>query len=222
MVDAIHYSAASVEHSTPDSLYVPLHHEFLFTLDAAAADDESVEAFSARRARAIAKADATWARLNPKPGTLKHAKAWAAWHRAVASVQRRRFNAKCPDYFTAERSALTNDWRHADGRPSRVFVNPPYGLIVRKFLNKARLELRCGNADVVVFVVPARTDTVWFHQHLWDDATHRPRPGVQLRFRRGRDNFGDATDGAPFPTLVAVMRRADVESSTIRKVVLQK
>jgi hypothetical protein len=61
----------------------------------------------------------------------------------------------------------------------------------------------------VVCLVPSRTDTRWWHEHAWDATTHQPRPGVEIRFVRGRLKFGNtgkAENSAPFPSVVIVFR----------------
>lgn len=72
----------------------------------------------------------------------------------------------------------------------RVFCNPPYSNI-RKFLDRA-LE-----ADLAVFLIPARTDTRWFHDVCLPFAR-------EIRFVRGRLKFGGAKTGAPFPSMIVV------------------
>lgn len=81
--------------------------------------------------------------------------------------------------------------------PGRVFVNPPYSDVAR-WVAKARAEVEDGNAELVVLLVFARTDTRWFHEHLWNRA--------ELRFVRGRLKFGDGKGRAPAPSLIAVLR----------------
>lgn len=87
--------------------------------------------------------------------------------------------------------ALFKDWN------GNIFVNPPYSNI-SNFLEKGLLELYKGNAKVVVFLVPARTDTKWFHGFVLDKA--------EIRFIKGRLKFGDSINNAPFPSLVLVYR----------------
>lgn len=90
------------------------------------------------------------------------------------------------------------------GVGAAVWLNPPYSR-VREFIAKAAqqaLDYRC----TVVCLVPARTDTRWWHDHVWDLASHRPRPGVEVRFLKGRLRFVGAPAGAPFPSVVIVFR----------------
>lgn len=73
----------------------------------------------------------------------------------------------------------------------RVYCNPPYGS-VSKWLMKAR------EADIAVFLLPARTDTKWFHDYALQ--------ADEIRFIKGRLKFGGAKFNAPFPSFVLVYR----------------
>ena len=73
----------------------------------------------------------------------------------------------------------------------RVFCNPPYGPGLRPFLNRA------VEADLAVFLVPARTDTRWFHDIVLPHAK-------EIRFVRGRLKFGGAKNTAPFPSMILI------------------
>jgi len=74
----------------------------------------------------------------------------------------------------------------------RVFCNPPYkGRIITAFLERAR------EADLSVFLLPARTDTRWFHDLVLPHAK-------EIRFIRRRVRFGGAANPAPFPSLIAI------------------
>ena len=75
----------------------------------------------------------------------------------------------------------------------RVFCNPPYGPGLRPFLERAH------EADVAVFLIPARTDTRWFHEIVLPHAK-------EIRFVRGRLKFGDAKNSAPFPSMICIFR----------------
>ena len=114
-------------------------------------------------------------------------------------------NHKCAAYLTQEMNALACDWLAAVevlGRGA-VWLNPPYSKC-REFIAKAAGETRKG--CTVVCLVPSRTDTRWWHEHVWDREQHKPRPGVEVRFIKGRLKFGGATAGAPFPSVVIVFR----------------
>lgn len=76
-----------------------------------------------------------------------------------------------------------------------VWLNPPYGRIIKDFVAKADAESKKG--ITVVCLVPARTDTKWW----WDSVIHH-----EVRFIKGRLKFGDGNGSAPFPSAVVVMR----------------
>lgn len=99
-------------------------------------------------------------------------------------------NAKCARYFTQEEDGLTKHW---DGV---VFMNPPYGDQLSKWMRKAFEESRRG--ATVVCVVPSRTDAVWWH-------TFAMRAS-EIRFVKGRLSFGDSAGVAPFATSVVIFR----------------
>ncbi len=99
-------------------------------------------------------------------------------------------NAKCPVFFTKDDNGLAHDWAG-----HRVFCNPPYGgRTMREWARKCYEASRDG--ALVVLLANARTDTLWFHDWVYGKA--------ELRFVRGRLKFGDGTQPAPFPSLVAI------------------
>jgi phage N-6-adenine-methyltransferase len=98
--------------------------------------------------------------------------------------------AKCPRFFTPADDELRQEWA------GRVFMNPPYGRTIAAGMRKA-WESSQTTAELVVCLVPARTDTDW-----WQDYASR---GDQ-RFLQGRLRFGDAESSAPFPSAVVVFR----------------
>lgn len=113
-------------------------------------------------------------------------------------------NAKCVVYFTAEDDALSKDW--ATGgvvKQPTCWMNPPYSRC-REFIAKAAQEARKG--CTVVCLVPSRTDTRWWHSDVWDADRKTYRPGVEVRFVKGRLKFGNSTNSAPFPSVVIVFR----------------
>lgn len=107
-------------------------------------------------------------------------------------------NAKCERYFDEAADGLKQDWRGI------CWMNPPYGREVSKWVAKASLEAHIG--AVVVCLLPARTDTAWWHNHIWDARTHQPHLGVEVRLLRGRLKFGGHNNSAPFPSAVVVFR----------------
>lgn len=97
-------------------------------------------------------------------------------------------NAKCRAFFTPEQDGLSQNW------VGRCWCNPPYGREIGKWVKKAA-EAEC----TVVMLLPARTDTAWFHDYVYGHA--------EIRFVRGRLKFGDRKNSAPFPSMVAIFRR---------------
>lgn len=77
-----------------------------------------------------------------------------------------------------------------------VWCNPPYGREIGKWVEKAYKESLEG--ATVVLLLPARTDTKWFHDYIYGKA--------EIRFVRGRLKFGDGKNSAPFPSMVVVFR----------------
>ena len=99
-------------------------------------------------------------------------------------------NAKCERHFTIKEDGLKQDWGGA-----RVFCNPPYGREIGKWVKKCYYESK--NCEVVVMLIPARTDTAYFHDYIYHKAK-------EIRFIRGRLHFNDSKQGAPFPSMVVV------------------
>lgn len=102
-------------------------------------------------------------------------------------------NAKLPRYFTKEDNALTRRWE------GNVFCNPPYGRDLRKWVEKAHKEYLRDPNRVIVFLIPSRTDTSYWHDFIFDKAT--------VRFLRGRLKFeveGEPKDAAPFPSALVI------------------
>ena len=77
------------------------------------------------------------------------------------------------------------------------FINPPYGRAIPIWLNKALDEIRIGNTDLAVFLLPAYTDVKWFHEIVLLKAE-------DIRFIKGRLKFGEHKNTAPFASMVIV------------------
>ena len=106
-----------------------------------------------------------------------------------------------PDRGRPDRlDALTASWV---GLGPVCWLNPPYSK-ARAFIAKAACEARRG--ATVVALIPSRTDTRMWHEHVWDAEKHQPRPGVEIRFVKGRLKFGGSSNSAPFPSVVIVFR----------------
>jgi site-specific DNA-methyltransferase (adenine-specific) len=98
-------------------------------------------------------------------------------------------NAKCPKFYTMEDDGLSKPWDQ-----EIVFCNPPYGREIKHWVKKASETV----GGVVVMLIPARTDTIYFHDYIYNKA--------EIRFIRGRLKFGNSKSPAPFPSMVVVFR----------------
>lgn len=85
------------------------------------------------------------------------------------------FNHKCDKYYTKEDNGLLQDWEG-----ETVFVNPPYGKELSKWVKKCYEESLKKNT-VVVMLIPSRTDTKYFHDYIYHKA--------EIRFIKGRLKF---------------------------------
>jgi site-specific DNA-methyltransferase (adenine-specific) len=83
---------------------------------------------------------------------------------------------------------LSVDWGKSN------YVNPPYGNVIGLWLAKARREQALGKSSV--FLIPSRTDTRWWHEHVMN--------ADEIRFIKGRLKFDDQKNPAPFPSVVVV------------------
>lgn len=133
----VHFSSKTDLWSTPQNFFDKLNHEFGFTLDVCATDE----------------------------------------------------NAKCSEYFTVVDDGLKRLWQGI------VWMNPPYGRTIGHWMQKAYES--CQSGALVVCLVPARTDTAWWHDYAMKG---------EIRFIRGRLKFGGQKNSAPFPSAVIVFR----------------
>lgn len=100
-------------------------------------------------------------------------------------------NAKCAKHYTKADDGLAQGWEG-----ETVYCNPPYGRQIGRWVEKCAKH--AGGGGTAVMLIPARTDTKWFHDFINGKA--------EVRFIRGRLKFGDATNSAPFPSMVVVFR----------------
>jgi phage N-6-adenine-methyltransferase len=110
-------------------------------------------------------------------------------------------SALCSNWFGPDhdnpnlRDGLVMDWSQFASSKT-VWLNPPYGRSIGLWTSKANFESRGGGLTIVL-LVPARTDTNWWHK---DIIQH------EVRFIKGRLKFGNQKNSAPFPSAVVVIR----------------
>lgn len=104
-------------------------------------------------------------------------------------------NHKCNTFFTQNDNGLSKNWGGY-----RAFVNPPYSQI-KQWVKKCWEESTKPNT-IVVMLIPARTDTRYFHEYI----NHRS----EVRFIKGRLKFGDSNNSAPFPSMIVIFRAGGI------------
>lgn len=117
-------------------------------------------------------------------------------------------NYKCERYYIApcenaygwvSHGGLDLPW---DGR---VFLNPPYGREIGKWVEKAWYETKHNVCPIAVCLLPARTDTKWFHKWCWQ--------AHQIRFIQGRIQFVGAEHAAPFPSMLVIFTNNNLHTT---------
>jgi phage N-6-adenine-methyltransferase len=101
-------------------------------------------------------------------------------------------NAKCKKFFTIEDDGLSKEWTGI------IWMNPPYGREISAWMEKA--DMSATNGATVVCLVPARTDTKWWHDYVMHH---------EIRFIKGRLKFGGHTNSAPFPSALVIMKNRE-------------
>lgn len=106
-------------------------------------------------------------------------------------------NAKCNEFYTKEENGLSRPWH------GNVWLNPPYGRQIGAWVKKAYEEVTRGRAASVVLLLPARTDTAWYHDYC--------TKGFIVHLR-GRLKFGGAKNAAPFPSMIVIFMKIGAEN----------
>lgn len=102
-------------------------------------------------------------------------------------------NRKCDKYYSKEQDGLSQPWI------GTVWCNPPYGRGIGQWVRRALFASVAGNT--VVMLLPARTDTKWFHDYIYK------RDNVEIRFIKGRLKFGGSKNSAPFPSMIVIFKK---------------
>ena len=118
------------------------------------------------------------------------------------------YTHKAPNYFNllADRDGLvlswckeTQWWGISNLSPANVYCNPPYGRNISKWIEKCCLEVKRGNCEIVVALLPVATDTHWWQNWV--------ASATEVRFLKGRVHFKGAAGPAPFASAIVVWRR---------------
>jgi len=120
-------------------------------------------------------------------------------------------NHKCKFYFTRNDNWLSMDWRIYDFHlwliwnnqyyPSRVFCNPPYWRALKDWVKKASEEIKKDYCDLIVMLIPARTDTKYFHEYIYR------KENIEIEFIKWRLKFWDSKNAAPFPSMLIIFNK---------------
>ena len=100
-------------------------------------------------------------------------------------------NHKCKRYYTEKENGLIQNWDN-----EIVWCNPPYGRKIGDWVKKAS-----ESKATVVMLLPARTDTKWFHEYIYNKA--------KIRFIKGRLKFGNSINSAPFPSMIVIFKGSE-------------
>lgn len=106
-------------------------------------------------------------------------------------------NAKCAAFYSPEQNGLIQPWY------GRCWCNPPYGRQVGKWVKKA-YDTAYIDGNLVVMLLPARTDTKWFHEYIYGKA--------EIRFLKGRLKFGGSKNSAPFPSMIVIFEPKELNN----------
>lgn len=109
--------------------------------------------------------------------------------------------AKCKEYYTPEIDGLKQKWHGV------CWMNPPYGKDIGKWMEKAYMESL--NGVIVVCLIPARTDTKYWHNYCFKAS--------EIRFIKGRLRFGNSNNSAPFPSAIVIFNN-NVSNNIIKPV----
>jgi site-specific DNA-methyltransferase (adenine-specific) len=102
-------------------------------------------------------------------------------------------NTKCDNFYTEPENGLSKSWQG-----HTVFINPPYGRGIEAWIKKAYEESQDPDTKVVM-LIPARTDTRYWHDYVMK--------AELVYFVKGRLKFGNSQNSAPFPSAVVVFNK---------------
>jgi phage N-6-adenine-methyltransferase len=113
-----------------------------------------------------------------------------------------RKNSLCKYFYSEKQNSLLGLWQGS------CWLNPPYGRGIGQWVKKAYESVLVDEtANKIVMLLPARTDTKYFHDYLWNEAKMSTKEGVTIRFIKGRLHFSQSKNAAPFPSMLVRFER---------------
>lgn len=124
-------------------------------------------------------------------------------HNIILDTCATKENTKCNVYFDKKTNGLKQDWSVVKefGRTASCWMNPPYGRNIGEWVAKAHKEALNGVKTVAL--LPARTDTKWFHNYILGK--------YDIEFLKGRIKFANAKSSAPFPSMIVIFETTRLE-----------
>lgn len=117
-------------------------------------------------------------------------------HKFTVDVCADTTNYKVKRYFNKKTDGLAQSW---DGEVA--WCNPPYGKEIKLWIEKAYESTKIvGCNTTVVMLLPARTDTRWFHEFIYNN------PLCSVKFIKGRLKFSGSKNSAPFPSMIVTFK----------------
>lgn len=104
-------------------------------------------------------------------------------------------NHKCEKFFTKEDNWLLKNWEW------KVFCNPPYWRVLKDWVKKASEEIKKDYCEIIVMLIPARTDTRYFHEYIYK------KEKVEIQFLKWRLKFWESKNSAPFPSMLVIFNK---------------
>lgn len=102
------------------------------------------------------------------------------------------YNSKCLAFYDPNDDGLKQWW----GVKNFWWCNPPFGRSVGRWVERGYFFHTLGFRGVML--LPARTDTKWFHDYIYK------KDNIEIRFIKGRLKFGNAKYNAPFPCMLVI------------------
>lgn len=115
-------------------------------------------------------------------------------------------NTRCKLFYTKKEDGLKQEW------DKDFWMNPPYGRNIQHWIKKAYNSCVKYNVEGVM-LLPARTDTKWFHDYIYNKS--------EIHFIKGRLKFGDSKNSAPFPSILVIYRKRTKLQLWLQKILKQ-